>query len=352
MDTKDIVAAINKKYGKETVVKNILEDIEVIPTGCINLDLALGVGGIPTQRITEYYGVESAGKTTLALQAISNCQAMGKIAVYIDAEQALDRSYAIKLGVDMDNLILVQPDTAETALNIICDMFSDFKENLGIVVLDSVPAMIPKAEADSEVGDASVGLHARLLSSFIRRIQPMLKKSNAALLLINQQRAKIGGMTGFGGPTTTTPGGYALKHGTSVRVELTRTGNIQSTKDGVTGIKVQAQTRKNKVAPPYQKTDFEIYFGLGTSIGLQTIDYAVKYGIIKKSGSWFKYGDQSIGQGLGNSLEYLREHNLLEAVFDAVMRNITLPEQVVKIYREKLEMETINTSDGENSDDD
>lgn len=352
MEAKEIIAAINKKYGKETVVKNVAVDVDVIPTGCINLDLALGVGGIPTQRITEYYGVESAGKTTLALQAIANTQQMGNVAVYIDAEHALDREYAIKLGVDMDKLIMIQPDFAETALNIICDLFSDYKENLGLVVLDSVPAMIPKAESDSEVGDAVVGLHARLLSSFIRRIQPLLTKSHAALLLINQQRAKIGGMGGFNGPSTTTPGGYALKHGASVRVELARTGNIQSAKDGVTGIKVQAQTRKNKVAPPYQKTEFEIYFGLGTSIGLQTIDHAVKHGIIKKSGSWFKYGDQSIGQGLGNSLAFLKENNLLETVFDLTMEKIPLPPQVIEIYRRKLETETISNSDGENSSDD
>lgn len=350
MEPKQLIDAINKKYGKNTVVTKIDKDVDVIPTGCINLDLILGVGGIPTKRITEYYGVESAGKTTLALQAIANCQAMGKIAVYIDAEHALDITYAEKLGVDLNKWILIQPDDAETALNIICDCFSDFKESLGLVVLDSVPAMIPKTEVESEVGDQTVGLHARLLSSFIRRMQPLLNHSDAALLLINQQRAKIGGMGGFNGPTTTTPGGYALKHGASIRVELARTGNIIS-KGNTSGIKVTAQTRKNKVAPPYQKTDFEIHFGLGTSMGLQLLDLAVNNDVLKRSASYFKYNSENIGQGNSKALQYLEDNDLLLTVFDKTMESVDLPKSVIQIYRKKLETGKLSVIDDETSND-
>lgn len=336
LDPKQLITEINKKYGKDTVLKGVIDDkVDSIPTGCIALDACIGVGGIPTTRITEYYGGESSGKTTMALQTVSYCQMMGKNVVYIDAEHALDLKYASNLGVDINNLVIIQPDDAEKALNIIHGVLTDYQDSIGLVVLDSVAAMVPKIEADSESGDASVGLHARLLTSFVRKITPILSKTNAALLLINQQRANIGGSVGFGPPGKTTPGGYALKHGASVRVEFARTGNVVY-KENAIGIKVTAQTRKNKVAPPYQKANFEIMFNRGVDIISQICDYAIELGYVKKSGSWYKVGEDTAGQGKEQLGEYLLSKNLAEEYLTKICQDLSIPQQTLNLYLTRM----------------
>jgi recombination protein RecA len=342
LDTKDIISQINKKYGKDTVIteqnmRDAFDGIECIPTGCLSLDKAIGPGGIPTKRITEYFGGESSGKTTFALQAISYCQLMNKTVVYIDAEHALDLPYASNLGVSVDDLIIIQPDNAESALNIIHGLLSDYPDTIGLIVLDSVAAMVPKIEADSESGDASVGLHARLLTSFVRKIIPVLAHSDAALLLINQQRATIGGSAGFGPPGKTTPGGFALKHGASVRVEFARTGNI-TYKEEVVGIKVVANVKKNKVGPPFRKANFEIAFGRGVDLVSQIIDYGIECGLVKKAGSWYKVGDETAGQGKESLAAFLSEKGFLPDMLKKVCDNLEIPEKAQKLYMQKLEL--------------
>lgn len=331
MNYQELINSLNKEFGKDTVVKDVAKNVEAISTGCIALDTAIGVGGIPLKRITEYYGGESSGKTTMALQTAANAQRAGKNVIYMDAEHALDIGYAAALGVDVAKMVIIQPDNAETALEIIVKSLEKYSDNLGLIVLDSVAAMIPKAEADSEVGDASVGLHARLLSTFIRRVTPLLNHSQAALLLINQQRAQIGGMTGFGGPGKTTPGGYALKHGASVRIEFARTGNATS-KEKITGIKVVANIKKNKVAPPYQKVEYEIEFGNGTAFDTQIMTYAEKLGIITRSSSWFKLKDQSLGQGMDKAITYLVDNGLMLGICKEVLDSLFLEEKAKESY--------------------
>lgn len=334
MNTQELINALNKDFPG-SVMKEAA-NVEAIPTGCIALDAAIGVGGIPIKKITEYFGGESSSKTTIALQTVASCQALGKNVVYIDAEHALDIEYAKNLGVDVDKLIIIQPDYAEDALNIIYKLLQKYSDGLGLIVLDSVAAMVPKAEADSEIGDAIVGLHAKLLTSFIRRITPVLDKSDSALILINQQRASIGGMTSFAGPSKSTPGGHALKHGASVRIEFARTANI-TVKEDVVGIKVSAQTRKNKVAPPFVKALFDVDFGRGTWLPKQILNHAIELGLVKKAGSWYKYKDNNIGQGQEQAIENLLVNQQMNELLDAVCEHFNLTDKNKQVYRKQLE---------------
>lgn len=334
MDYKELIAALNKDFGKNTVVKDIDTTIGAIPTGCIALDMSIGIGGIPLKRVTEFYGAESSGKSTMALQTAASAQARGKNVIYVDAEHSIDIMYAAALGVDAEKLVVVQPENAESALELICVALDKYKSDLGLIVLDSVAAMIPKAEADSEVGDASVGVHARLLSSFIRRVTPLLSHTDAALLLINQQRAQIGGMSGFGGPSKTTPGGYALKHGASLRVEFARISNVTS-KERTTGIKVVSNTRKNKVAPPFQKVEFEIEFGAGTSFDTQIVNNAIEMGIVEKAGSWYKYNGESIGQGLEKAIHHLEDNGHMLTIANEVLDKLALTDSTREFYKNR-----------------
>lgn len=308
---------IEKQFGKGAIMRlgeNAHMNIETIPTGSIGLDIALGVGGVPRGRIVEIFGPESSGKTTVALHIVAEAQKAGGDAAFIDAEHALDPNYAKKLGVDIDNLIVSQPDTGEQALEIAEALVRSGA--IDVIVIDSVAALVPKAEIDGEMGDSHVGLQARLMSQALRKLAGVISKSKTTAIFINQLREKVGIM--FGNPETT-PGGRALKFYASVRLDVRR---IESIKQGteVVGNRTRVKVVKNKVAPPFREAEFDIMYGQGISIEGSILDVAVNLDIINKSGAWFSYNGQRIGQGRENVKQFLRENPQITKEVDTKIR--------------------------------
>jgi len=314
---------IEKQFGKGAVMRMgdsaAMRNIEAISTGSINLDVALGIGGLPKGRIVEIYGPESSGKTTLTLHAVAETQKAGGTAAFVDAEHALDPAYAEKLGVNVDELLVSQPDTGEQALEI-TDMLVR-SGAVDIVVVDSVAALTPKAEIEGEMGDTHVGLQARLMSQALRKLTANIKRSNCIVIFINQIRMKIGVM--FGSPETTT-GGNALKFYSSVRLDIRRTGAIKKG-DEVVGNETKVKVVKNKVAPPFKVVHFEILYGEGISREGELIDLGVKHGLVDKAGAWYSYNGDRIGQGKENVRRFLKENPEMAIDIEAKIRDIALP---------------------------
>ncbi len=308
---------IERAFGKGSIMRmgqrTIDEQIEVISSGSLGLDLALGIGGFPRGRIIEIYGPESSGKTTLALHAIAEAQKKGGTCAFVDAEHALDPTYARKLGVDVDNLLISQPDAGEQALEIADTLVRSGA--IDVLVVDSVAALVPRAELEGEMGDTHVGLQARLMSQALRKLTGSVSKSKTMLIFLNQIRLKIGVM--FGNPETTS-GGNALKFYASVRMEIRRTGSIKD-RENVTGNSTKVKVAKNKLAPPFRETEFDIMFGEGISKVGELIDLGVKAGIVEKSGSWFSFDSQRIGQGRENAKQFLRDN---PAAADSIEKRI------------------------------
>ncbi|ROR29845.1 recombinase RecA [Inmirania thermothiophila] len=309
---------IERQFGKGSVMRmgdvGAVRDVDVISTGSLALDVALGVGGFPRGRVVEIYGPESSGKTTLALQAIAEAQRQGGTAAFVDAEHALDPTYAEALGVNVDDLLVSQPDTGEQALEI-ADMLVR-SGAVDVVVIDSVAALTPKAEIEGEMGDAHVGLQARLMSQALRKLTANIKRSNALVIFINQIRMKIGVM--FGNPETTT-GGNALKFYASVRLDIRRIGSIKRG-DEVIGNETRVKVVKNKLAPPFREAVFEILYGEGISREGELIELGVQHGIVDKSGAWYSYGGERLGQGKDNVRQFLREHPEVAQAIEAALR--------------------------------
>ncbi|MBR2472165.1 MAG: recombinase RecA [Clostridia bacterium] len=315
-------AQMEKQFGKGAVMRlgeKGIPDIEVVSTGSIGIDAALGIGGVPRGRIIEIYGPESSGKTTVALHVIAEAQKLGGEAAFIDAEHALDPEYARKLGVDVDNLILSQPDTGEQALEI-AEMLTR-SGAIDVIVIDSVAALVPKSEIEGEMGDSYIGLQARLMSQALRKLTGVINKSNTIVIFINQLREKVGVM--FGNPETTT-GGRALKFYASVRMEI-RKGEAIKSPSGIIGNRTKVKVVKNKMAPPFKDTEFDIMYGGGISKAGEILDYAVECGIIEKSGAWFAYQGAKIGQGRDNAKQFLLDNaEVMDEIELMVRKNLGL----------------------------
>ena len=312
-----VLEKMDKTYGKGTVMKmgdNAVEEVEVIPSGSLGLDIALGVGGYPKGRVIEIYGPESSGKTTLTMHAIAESQKQGGIAAFIDAEHAFDAGYAKKLGIDVENLIISQPDNGEQALEIADNLIRSGA--IDIVVIDSVAALTPKAEIEGEMGDSKMGLHARLMSQALRKLTATISRTKCTVIFINQLREKIGVV--FGNPETTT-GGNALKFYASVRIDIRRSGSPIKVGEDAVGNRVKVKIVKNKVAPPFKNTEFDIMYGEGISKVGEILDLGVEFDIVKKSGSWFSYGDTKLGQGRDAVKELLKDNpELLEELAEKI----------------------------------
>jgi recombination protein RecA len=312
------MAQIERAFGKGSIMRMGAragdEQIEVIPSGSLGLDLAVGIGGLPRGRIIEIYGPESSGKTTLALHAIAEAQRRGGTCAFVDAEHALDPTYARKLGVDVDNLLISQPDAGEQALEIADTLVRSGA--VDVLVIDSVAALVPRAELEGEMGDSHMGLHARLMSQALRKITGSVSRSNCMLIFLNQIRMKIGVM--FGNPETTT-GGNALKFYASLRLEIRRIGQIKE-RDEVVGNQTRVKVVKNKLAPPFRQVEFDIMYGEGISKVGELLDLGVKAAVVEKSGAWFSYDSQRIGQGRENAKQFLREHRNLADAIEAKVR--------------------------------
>ncbi len=324
----NVLSQIERQFGKGSIMrlgdKPKVEGYDVIPTGALNLDIALGIGGLPRGRVIEIYGPESSGKTTLALHAIAEAQKKNGVAAFIDAEHALDPVYASKIGVDVDNLILSQPDTGEQALEIVDALVRS--NAIDIIVIDSVAALVPKAEVSGDMGDSHMGLQARLMSQALRKLTAIINKTNTALIFINQLRMKIG--IAYGNPETTT-GGIALKFYSSIRLEVRKAEAIKN-KEEIIGNRTRVKVVKNKMAPPFKKIEFDIMYGTGiSSIGC-ILDSAVDIGMVKKSGSWYSYKEEKLGQGRENSKIYLSENKeLLEELETNIRSHYNVPLQSV-----------------------
>ncbi len=312
------ISHIVKSYGKGSIMKlgeqAAQREVTSIPTGALLLDLALGVGGLPRGRVTELYGPESAGKTTLALHVIAEAQKLGGTAAFVDAEHALDPLYAARIGVNIDELLISQPDTGEQALEIVEVLVRSGA--IDVIVIDSVAALVPRAEIEGEMGDSHMGLQARLMSQALRKLTAAISKSNCAVIFLNQLREKVGIM--FGNPETQ-PGGRALKFYSSVRLDIRKVEVIKSGLDSV-GARVKVKVVKNKVAPPFRSAEFDILFNEGISRHGSLIDAALEYGVFEKSGTWLSYGEQRLGQGRENVRNYLRENPTLSAEIEATVR--------------------------------
>ncbi|KAB2542428.1 recombinase RecA [Salipiger aestuarii] len=312
------LAQIERQFGKGSIMKlggeNAIKDIESTSTGSLGLDIALGIGGLPKGRIIEIYGPESSGKTTLTLHVVAEEQKKGGVCAFVDAEHALDPQYARKLGVNLDELLISQPDTGEQALEITDTLVRSGAVSL--VVVDSVAALTPKSELEGDMGDSSVGVHARLMSQAMRKLTGSISRSNCMVVFINQIRMKIGVM--FGSPETTT-GGNALKFYSSVRLDIRRIGSIKD-RDEVVGNQTRVKVVKNKVAPPFKQVEFDIMYGEGISKMGELLDLGVKAGVVDKSGAWYSYGDERIGQGRENAKNYLRENTRISLEIEDKIR--------------------------------
>ncbi len=329
---------IEKQFGKGAVMRmgdvSSIRDIEAVSTGSLGLDIALGIGGLPRGRVVEIYGPESSGKTTLTLQVIAEAQKLGGTAAFVDAEHALDPGYAEKLGVDVDELLVSQPDTGEQALEI-TDMLVR-SGSIDIVVIDSVAALTPKAEIEGDMGDSHMGLQARLMSQALRKLTGNIKRSNTMVIFINQIRMKIGVM--FGSPETTT-GGNALKFYSSVRLDIRRIGAIKKGEE-IVGNETRVKVVKNKVSPPFKKAEFQILYGEGISREAELIDLGVQHGFVEKSGAWYSYGEDRIGQGKEKVREFLKENPGMANEIEAKLRAKLLATEVVaEVEEEALEAE-------------